>query len=117
MPKVWLVLVVIAVALTIFTLIDVTLTERSRIRGVPKPVWIFLAIIPILGAVLWFSIGRGPASSAPVVFGAPDDDVAFLRDLSAREDQDERIRRLEQELARLDDDPPPSTSSSPDDTK
>lgn len=110
MPRVWLVLVVIAVALTIFTIVDVILTDRGRVRGVPKVVWVLVAIIPVVGAALWFLVGRAPAS--PSVGGsrptqiAPDDDVAFLRDLANKEDQDERIRRLERELAELDDEPP-----------
>ena len=106
MARVWLVLAVIAVALTIFTVVDVILTDRSRARGVPKAVWVFIAILPIVGAVLWFSIGRGPARAVAPTFVAPDDDLAFLRDLSAKEEQDERIRRLEQELAELGEDPP-----------
>lgn len=106
MARVWLVLAVIAVALTIFTIIDVILTNRSRARGVPKVIWVLIAIIPIVGAVLWFAIGRGPTRVAAQTFLAPDDDPTFLRDLSAKEEQDERIRRLEQELADLDDDPP-----------
>jgi hypothetical protein len=35
---------------------------------------------------------------------APDDDPAFLRSLGSDQEQDERIRQLEQELADLDDD-------------
>jgi hypothetical protein len=106
---VWLVLVVIAVALTIFTIVDVILTDRGRVRGVPKLVWVLVAVIPVVGAALWFLVGRAPATATPSVqrsYSAPDDDVAFLRDLSAKEDQDERIRRLERELAELDDEPP-----------
>ena len=108
MPRVWLVLTVIAVALTIFTIVDVILTDRGRVRGVPKVIWVLVAVIPVVGAALWFTIGRAPApaASAQRSYVAPDDDVAFLRDLSAKEDQDERIRRLERELADLDDDPP-----------
>lgn len=105
MARVWLVLAVIAVALTIFTVVDVILTDRSRARGVPKLAWVFIAMIPVVGAILWFSVGRGPAGSAAPAYIAPDDDPSFLRGLSAKEEQDERIRRLEQELAELDDPP------------
>jgi len=106
MPRVWLVLAVIAVALTIFTIVDVILTDRSRARGVPKAVWVLIAVIPVVGAILWFAVGRVPAQAAAPTYIAPDDDAAFLRDLATKEDQDERIRRLEKELADLDDDPP-----------
>ena len=110
MPRVWLVLAVIAVALTIFTIVDVILTDRGRVRGVPKAVWVLIAVIPVVGAALWFLVGRAPAvapsGGSRLSSVAPDDDVAFLRDLSAKEDQAERIRRLERELAELDDEPP-----------
>jgi len=106
MTRVWLVLIVIAVALTIFTLVDVILADRRRIRGVPKPAWVFIALLPIIGAILWFAVGRGPLPAAEKKYIAPDDDPAFFSTLADKEDQDERIRRLEQELADLDDDPP-----------
>ena len=58
-------------------------------------------------AILWFLIGKGPAGAVPSRGQvAPDDDLEFLHDLGRQEEQDERIRRLEQELADLDDDPP-----------
>lgn len=106
MTRLWLVLIVVAVALTIFTVIDVALADRRRVRGVPKPVWVLVAILPIVGAILWFTVGRGPLPAAETRFVAPDDDPAFFSNLATREDQEERIRRLEQELAELDDDPP-----------
>lgn len=101
------VLVAIAVAVTIFTVVDVSLTDARRARGVPKAAWFFIALIPIVGALLWFAVGKGPFGSAPerrVV--APDDDPSFLAELRREEEQNERIRQLEQELSDLDDDPP-----------
>lgn len=105
MARVWLILAVALAALTVFTVVDVVLTDRRRVRGVPKGVWVLIAILPAVGAVLWFLVGKTPAPPAPRS-AAPDDDVVFLRDLGAREEQEERIRRLEQELAELDDDTP-----------
>ena len=32
--------IVIAVAFTLYTLVDAAMTDHSRARGVPKPVWI-----------------------------------------------------------------------------
>ena len=70
-----------------------------------------VVLLPVVGGVLWLAVGkarRRGASARPV---APDDDPAFLSTLSSdelakRAEQDERLRRLEQELADLDDDPP-----------
>ena len=107
MPRLLFVLAAIAVALMVFTLVDVALTDANRARGVPKGAWIFVALIPLIGPILWFALGKEPAGAAPRRSQvAPDDDPGFLKDLRRDEETDERIRRLEQELADLDDDPP-----------
>lgn len=106
MPRLLFVLAAIAVALMIFTIVDVALTDSQRARGVPKGAWFLVVLIPIIGPVLWFALGKEPVSAAqrrPQV--APDDDPSFLHNLRRDEETDERIRRLEQELADLDDDP------------
>jgi hypothetical protein len=99
---------VVAVAFTIYALVDVLMTERSRVRGVAKPAWALITVIlPVIGGVLWLTAGkakRGARRVSPPV--APDDDPSFLRTLSQdelrrRAEQDERLRRLEQELADL----------------
>jgi hypothetical protein len=98
---------ILVIGLWVFAYVDLILTERSRVRALPKVAWVFVIILPVLGALLWFIIGkergdRGGQSRRV----APDDDPAFLANLRRDEEQDERIRRLEQELAELDDDPP-----------
>lgn len=103
-----MVLAVVEIAFLIFSFVDVLLTDDSRVRGLPKVVWVFVVILVTpIGGILWFLLGKEPAVRAaratPV---APDDDPDFLRRLGTQEDQDERIRRLEQELADLDDDQP-----------
>ena len=50
--------ILIAVGLTIFTMIDIALIDRSRVKGPPKLIWILISIIPIIGPVLWFLLGR-----------------------------------------------------------
>jgi len=111
MPRVVIVLGVAAIAFWVYTLVDVLLTDRARVRAFPKPVWaVGVVLLPIIGGLLWLVVGkarRGGKIAQPV---APDDDPAFLSTLSRdevikRAEQDERLRRLEQELADLDDDP------------
>ena len=97
----------IVIGLFVFALVDLTLTDRSRVRTLPKPAWFFVLLVPIVGATLWLLFGkerRDRGGDRRQV--APDDDPAFLANLRRDEEQDERIRRLEQELAELDDDPP-----------
>ncbi|BDI21362.1 PLDc N-terminal domain-containing protein [Herbiconiux sp. L3-i23] len=108
MARFWVIAAVVAVAFMIYSLVDCALADRSRIRGPRKFVWILLILLlPIIGGLLWFVIGRGRATRPPVQRRpvAPDDDPAFLDRLRREADQEERIRRLEKELADLDDDP------------
>lgn len=113
MPRFIVIGIVVAIAFTIYTLVDVLMTDRSRVRGVSKPLWaVIVFVLPVIGGIFWLVIGkarRGPGrTSRPI---APDDDPSFLNSLSQedmqrRAEQDERLRRLEQELADLDDDDP-----------
>jgi len=108
MARLLIILPFAVLAIDIFAIVDVVLTDRARVRAVPKAIWIMMIVlIPLIGAILWFAVGKergGRADDRRMI--APDDDPAFLRNLRRDEAQDERIRRLEQELAELDDDPP-----------
>jgi hypothetical protein len=94
----------------IYAIVDCILFERERVRGLPKGAWVPIVIVfPIIGALLWFLVGRGPKPRAagPVRRGpAPDDDPAFLERLARDRAQQEHIRKLEQQLAELDDPDP-----------
>lgn len=114
MARLLLILAFVAVIFWVFTVVDCAVQPVVRHRGVSKPVWMLIVIIlPVIGGVLWFTLGRIPAGSPAV--RAPDDDPEFLRGLSttggagtadtrARAEQEKRIRQLEQELSKLDDD-------------
>ncbi len=110
MARFLVVLTVVAVAFTIYTLVDVLLTDRSRVRGLQKPVWaVLVVLLPVIGGILWLVIGKARRTSGGTRVIAPDDDPDFLgsinrEDVARRAEQDERLRRLEQELADLDDD-------------
>ncbi len=106
MPRLLVVLTVATLAVMIFALVDMILIDGSRVRGVNKIAWAFIILLlPLLGALLWFTLGRGRNRPRPATRTlAPDDDPNFLDRINR--ESDERIRRLEQELAELDDDPP-----------
>lgn len=113
MTRVLIVLLVIAIAFTIYTFVDVLLTERSRVRAFPKALWAFVVmLLPVIGGLLWLFVGKARRTASSMARPiAPDDDPGFLSTLSRdeiakRAEQDERLRRLEQELADLDDDTP-----------
>ena len=105
------------IAFWVYSIVDCALLPPTRHRGVSKPVWILIVVLlPVLGGILWFVVGRGRQRQAPV-YKAPDDDLEFLGSIGSISDQDERIRRLEAELAALDaedaDPDRPGTPSSP----
>ncbi|MET0813147.1 MAG: PLD nuclease N-terminal domain-containing protein [Microbacterium sp.] len=112
MPRVLLIVIPVVVAFWIFTVVDCAIQPPTRHRGVSKPIWILIVVLlPVLGGILWLAVGR-TRKGAIAARRAPDDDPEFLGKLGARSDQDERIRRLEEELALLDseaDDPRDAT--------
>lgn len=77
--------IAVLIALTVFALVDAILIDRFRVRGVPKGVWVVLILIlPGIGALLWFLVGRGRKGSGGNGRRsvAPDDDPDFLRGLN-----------------------------------
>lgn len=115
----WIVIGAVGVvAFTIYALVDLFMTQNPRVRAFPKPVWIAVVVaLPVVGPVLWLLVGKskgGPRRrSGPT---APDDDPSFLGSLE-KETPEERIRRLEEELKKLDeegfDEEPPADGDAP----
>jgi hypothetical protein len=102
MPRVLLILALVATAFWVFTIVDCAVQPPTRHRGVSKPVWILIVVlVPVLGGLMWLALGRTRRSTV-AARRAPDDDPEFLGKLGVVSDQDERIRRLEEELAQLD---------------
>jgi len=100
--RVYLILALLAITFWVYSIVDCALQPPTRHRGVSKPVWLLIVVLlPVVGGVLWFAIGRARRASA-IMFRAPDDDPDFLGRIGTISDQDERIRRLEEELAALD---------------
>ena len=94
MARALIIIVAILVAFLVYAVIDAILIDKSRIRGLPRAVWVLICFIPALGGILWFFVGRGSAKrNGPggfaTYFGpsrrgpsAPDDDIDFLRGLN-----------------------------------
>jgi len=52
-------LAIIAVALTVWCLVEVLSANESRIRALRKPVWILLIVfVPFVGPIAWLTKGR-----------------------------------------------------------
>ena len=83
---------------TVFTTVYAATAEASRVRNLPKWVWVFFCLfIPVLGGLLYITIGRpiyqspNSAASGPragtqwnTSRRAPDDDPEFLRNLDKK---------------------------------
>lgn len=107
----WLVIGGVAVlALTVYALVDLFVTQAARVRGFPKPVWIAVIVaLPVLGPILWLFVGKNrktPNKQTGPMF--PDDDMGFLGRID-RESAEERIKRLEEELRQLDEEELPGS--------
>lgn len=99
----------LAVAFWVVSIVDCAVQPPARHRGVGKPMWVLIVVLlPVLGGALWFALGRTRPTStlAGTVRRAPDDDPEFLNSIGSVAEQNERIRRLEEELAALDADEP-----------
>ena len=102
MPRVLLILALVLTAFWVYTIVDCSVQPSTRHRGVSKPIWILIVVLlPVLGGLLWLTVGRVRRSTV-AARRAPDDDPDFLEKIGTMSDQDERIRRLEEELAMLD---------------
>jgi hypothetical protein len=104
MPRVLVAVVVLAIF--VYGLVDVIRTDKHLTRGISKTSWIIvMVVLPVVGAALWFIIGRPRAGSpAPQSYShptAPDDDPDFLRNLELRrrnQAEADRLKKLKDEL-------------------
>lgn len=103
MVRVAIIGVVVAAAFTLYALVDAAMSEPSRARGLSKPVWVVLVVVlPVIGAALWFTIGRGNGSAPARTASAPDDDPRFSGTRMNARDLDAHMRELEDRLRELD---------------
>jgi hypothetical protein len=107
MARLLFVLGIVAVTFMIYSLVDTILRPANLVRALPKWLWIVLVLlIPVLGGVLWFLIGRGQRSRGGGRTLGPDDDPDFLGQLGREATTDEHIRDLERRLAEIDSEQP-----------
>lgn len=115
MPRLLIPLILVSVGVMIYALIEAISTPSSRVRIMPKGVWIVVIIlIPLVGGVLWLLFGNQNSYLASTVQGfkktsgparptRPDDDDDFLRSLDiqrAQQKKAEELRKREEELRR-----------------
>lgn len=100
MARVETVLGIVVLIVWIFSIVSCALTPESQVRGIPKWGWLILIVLlPLLGSVLWLAVGRTSGSPLPRLRPAAPSAPA-PRTYQAMTG-DERIRRMEEDLARL----------------
>lgn len=117
--------ILIIVGLAVYSFFDVLQTSEDRIRRYPKTAWLVLVLIPILGAALWFGLGRprrsrggyGPPRLITLKDPqarpkAPDDDPTFIKRL----DEEAWRRKREEQRRREGQDPSDVPKPEPDPT-
>ncbi|WP_051224687.1 PLD nuclease N-terminal domain-containing protein [Pseudoclavibacter soli] len=100
MLRIVIIAAILAVAMVLVALIDVALTDRSRIAVLPKWGWLAVVVLlPVIGAVLWWYAGhpRATTSSAAPTIEEPAGATGI-----EQMTPEQRIAWLEHELAELD---------------
>jgi hypothetical protein len=103
--------------LWVFCIADVIMTDESRVRNMPKLLWLLIVLVlPDIGSILWLVAGHPWQQQRAVtsrigqefpeydrpgrhVAANPDDDAAFLHGLRARAEE-QRRRAAEERRAR-----------------
>ena len=101
MARIELVVALVVLVLEVYAIVNCILTPEDQVKGVPKVLWLVLIVLlPLLGSVLWLGVGRERVGAAP-----PRRPVASPPAVSpsgyAAMTAEERIRRMEEDLARL----------------
>lgn len=97
---------IVLLALWLFCLIDVIVTDEYACRNLPKMLWLLIVLIlPDVGSVLWLILGRPRGAATPATMGSrarasyvppvtnPDDDEEFMRQVRARAEEQRRRAR------------------------
>lgn len=89
-------LALITVGVTTYAFVDCLRSTDDEVRNLPRPMWLAVTLVPLVGGLAWLAFGRAPSGSSappPARQAAPDDDPDFLRSL------DSSFRRQRREAA------------------
>ncbi|GAA3743945.1 PLD nuclease N-terminal domain-containing protein [Micromonospora maritima] len=115
MARLYVLLFLAQIVLAVCALISCLSAEDGQVKALPRMVWVLVILFfPLIGSIAWFVAGRerpaGPAgaggATAPGTPArrplAPDDDPDFLASLDkrSRDEDQERLRRWEEDLRR-----------------
>ena len=95
---------ILAVAMAVYAIVDLTITDDRRIRRLNRVLWaVLIVLVPVVGPLGWLLWGKAPRSAAPPA--GPEDSPAFRTQMGtwvSADESDRRIQELEQQLAALD---------------
>jgi hypothetical protein len=106
------IVLLLAVGVTIYALVDCWRSTDDEVRGLPRPAWILIVILfPPLGGAAYLLFGRQSPIAPVGRVVAPDDDPEFLRKLDIdrrraaaeerrREQRDRRDRERQEKQQR-----------------
>lgn len=121
MARLYLLLFLVSLVLSVLAVISCLSTDEDEVRGLPRMLWVLVILLfSPAGPIAWFVAGRprravagpqptDPRSAHPAGTArrprrplAPDDDPEFLRSLSARNARadEEMMRKWEDDLRR-----------------
>lgn len=74
---------VIIALLMIYCVVDVAMSQKLKVRVMPRWLWATTVIcLPLVGSIAWLMFGRPQTNEKPQIRPtAPDDDPDFLRKL------------------------------------
>jgi hypothetical membrane protein len=73
--------IIAIVMLTIYCVVELAQTKGTRVRAMPRWLWLFVVVcVPVIGPFVWLFAGRPTSRPRPRQLG-PDDDEDFLRGL------------------------------------
>jgi len=123
MARVGVALFFLGLIFAVLALISCLSAEDGKVRGLPRILWVLVILLfPLLGSVAYYLAGRPvKASAAPGTWRpgsgfpeatrpkrvlAPDDDPEFLRkiDNKGKREEDDLLRRWEEDLKKREDD-------------
>jgi hypothetical protein len=123
MGRLYVLLFFAEIALTVVALISCLSAEDGELRALPRWAWIIIILLfPLVGSIAYLVAGKPvktgsrpgtwrpgsgfPERERPKRPIAPDDDPEFLRQLDARSKQDDEdlMKRWEEDLKRREDD-------------
>jgi hypothetical protein len=93
------ILALFLLALWIFCIVDVFISEEPDVRNLPRLAWLFVVLlVPDIGSMAWLVFGRPlkrevTDADPPPEASTPDDDQEFLRRVRKRAEEQRRAAR------------------------